>query len=187
MLNVTENKIPLNKVHSRRFGAFGYITNPRSAEKLTYWLLGMLIFSLLFMFVPWTQNIRAKGRTTTLTPDDRPQELHSRIDGRIEKWYVREGDTVRTGDTIVFISEIKDQYWDPKLLDRTKEQLIAKESMREAYQQKIFNLEKQIQAERKNMELKLKQAENKVRMVKQKIAIDSAEVEAAKVALKIAE
>jgi len=187
MLNLTKNRIPLNKLHSRRFGAFGHITNPGAAEKLTYWLSGMLIFSLLFMFVPWTQNIRAKGRITTLTPDDRPQELHSRIDGRIEKWYVREGDTVRTGDTIVFISEIKDQYWDPKLLDRTKEQLIAKESMREAYQQKIFNLEKQIQAERKNMELKLKQAENKVRMVKQKIAIDSAEVEAAKVALKIAE
>lgn len=187
MLNVTKNKIPLGKVQSRRFGAFGHITNPGAAEKLTYWLLGMLVFLLLFMFVPWTQNIRAKGKTTTLTPEDRPQELQSRIDGRIEKWYVREGDTVKAGDTIVFISEIKDQYWDPQLLDRTKEQLVAKESMGEAYQKKILSLEKQIQAERKNLDLKLSQAQNKVRIARQKIAIDSAEVEAAKVAYKIAE
>lgn len=187
MLNLSPNSIPLKKLHTRRFSAFGHITNPRPAEKLTYWLLGMLIFLVLFMFVPWTQNIRAKGKITTLTPVDRPQELHSRIDGSIEKWYVREGDTVHVGDTIVFISEIKDQYWDPQLLNRTKAQLLAKESLGKAYQQKIMSLEKQIQAERKNLGFKLKQAQNKVRIFKQKIAVDSAEVEAAKVALKIAE
>jgi adhesin transport system membrane fusion protein len=187
MLNITENKIPNHAKLTHRFGSFNHVTNPKSAEKLTYWLLGLFGFIFIMMFMPWTQNIRSSGKTTTLTPQDRPQEIQSMIDGRIEKWFVREGDSIKAGDTIVFITEIKDQYWDPNLLNRTKEQLVAKESTGMAYQNKIGSLEKQIKAEKLNLDLKLKQAKNKVKISRQKISIDSAEVEAAKVAYKIAD
>jgi hypothetical protein len=40
-----------------------------------------------------------KGAVTTLKPNQRPQSIQSVISGRIEKWYVKEGDFVK--DTIL--------------------------------------------------------------------------------------
>ena len=41
----------------------------------------LIIFILLFLvlFLPWTQNIQTLGKVSTLTPDERPQEIHSMI------------------------------------------------------------------------------------------------------------
>lgn len=186
MLDISQHKTPVD-IKQEDFGAFRKVTNPRTARLLSYWLLGILGILVILMFLPWTQNIRAKGKVTTLTPSDRPQTLQSRIDGRVEKWYIQEGDTVQEGDTIVFISEIKDQYFDPQLLLRTREQLEAKEGGAIAYQQKIQNLEGQIRAERSNLEYSLNKAKNKVEIARRKVRIDSAEVEMAKIGYDIAD
>ena len=77
------------------------------------------------MFLPWTQNITGQGLITTLTPDQRPQTLQSQIPGRIEQWYVREGDYVEKGDTILRISEVKSEYFDDRLIERTNDQISA--------------------------------------------------------------
>jgi hypothetical protein len=50
-----------------------------------------------------------KGAVTTLKPNQRPQSIQSVISGRIEKWYVKEGDFVKPS---FFISEIKEDYMD---------------------------------------------------------------------------
>jgi multidrug efflux pump subunit AcrA (membrane-fusion protein) len=78
------------------------------------------------MFLPWQQNINGKGDITALTPKDRPQNIQNIIAGRIEKWLVKEGDFVEKGDTILVISEIKDDYFDKNLSKRLQEQLAAK-------------------------------------------------------------
>lgn len=186
MLNISKDKISSGRLHEKKFGAFGQVTNTKTARHLTYWLIGILGIMFIMLFMPWTQNIRTHGYLTTLKPEDRPQEIHSIIDGRIEKWYIREGDTVKAGDTIALLSEIKDQYWGPKLLDRTNEQINAKEGMKSSYENKVEFLENQKNTEKKNLQLKLKQTKNKVVINRQKVTIDSAEVEASKVAYKIA-
>lgn len=186
MLDIYKHKkaIPID---DDRFGAWRHITDPKAARTLAYWLLGFLAFLIILMFLPWTQNIRSVGKLTTLTPEDRPMQLQTRIDGRIEKWYVREGDTVLTGDTIVFISEIKDAYFDPALLQRTREQIEAKESMGRSYQEKIKALEDQIQSERSNLQLRLKMARNRQQMAQRRVSIDSAEVQASLINFQISE
>ena len=78
------------------------------------------------MFLPWTQNIKTQGNVSTLYQEQRPQKLNSPIPGRIIKWYVKNGDVVKKGDTILQISEIKDDYLDPLLVERTQEQVQAK-------------------------------------------------------------
>ena len=98
----------------------------------------------MFSFLPWTQNIRGNGQVTALSPPQRPQELNSMIDGRIEEWYVQEGDKVDKGDTILFIREIKDEYFDPQLLERTQEQITAKRQSLGFYEEKIDALNNQI-------------------------------------------
>ncbi|MFN3640624.1 MAG: biotin/lipoyl-binding protein, partial [Flavobacterium sp.] len=106
MLNISKNSID-EKVDLEEFSTIQMVHKKSSYRKYNKILLGFFIFSLLFMLLPWTQNIQGIGFVTTLTPDQRPQTIHSMIAGRIEKWYVNEGQFVKKGDTILFISEIK--------------------------------------------------------------------------------
>ena len=57
--------------------------------------------------------------------EQRPQDINSPIPGKIVKWYVR-SDFVKKGDTILQISEVKEDYLDPNLVGRTQEQVEAK-------------------------------------------------------------
>lgn len=146
------------------------------------------LFTLIFlsMFLPWTQNVQGRGKVTTLTPDQRPQTVNTILGGKIEKWFVREGDYVEKGDTLVFISEIKDDYFDPLLLDRTESQIKAKESSVKSYMSKIIALDTQIDALTKTGRLKLDQAKNKLLQSRQKLVADSMNYEAAKINYDIA-
>ena len=63
------------------------------------------------------------------------------IPGRIIKWYVKRRCS-KKGDTILQISEIKDDYLDPLLVERTQEQVQAKRCQREYYNAKISTTEK---------------------------------------------
>lgn len=132
------------------------------------------------MFLPWTQNIQSRGNVTTLRPDQRPQTIHSVIAGRIERWFVKEGDFVYRGDTILYITEIKDDYFDPQLLNRTQDQVRVKELSVRSYQQKIEALDAQIIALRTTARLKIEQAGNKLQQAELKVLSDSIDLEAYK-------
>ncbi|MBP9602077.1 MAG: HlyD family efflux transporter periplasmic adaptor subunit [Lutibacter sp.] len=152
--------------------------------KKTIWVLS--IFLLLFLFLPWTQNVSGAGSVTTLKPNQRPQTVQSAIAGRIEKWYVNEGDYVKKGDTILFISEIKEDYLDPNLVENTGKQLNAKENAVISYADKVKALENQMGAIQNEKGLKLKQAQNKLKQSYLKVQSDSIDFEATKTQLKIA-
>jgi hypothetical protein len=44
------------------------------------------------LLIPWTQNITSSGSVLSLNPDSRPQSIETIIGGRVEKWFVQEGD-----------------------------------------------------------------------------------------------
>jgi multidrug resistance efflux pump len=144
------------------------------------------ILVLFIFFLPWTQNISGSGAVTTLKPDQRPQTIHSAIAGRIEKWYVKEGDYVKKGDTILFISEIKEEYFDPNLVNNTKSQVDAKKMAVESYGSKVTALSSQIASIENEKILKLEQARNKIRQSVLKVQSDSMDLEAVKTQIKIA-
>ena len=118
---------------------------------------------------------------TALRPDQRPQTIHSIIAGRIEKWYVAEGDYVAAGDTILRISEIKDEYFDSLLLPRTQQQVDVKTRAALSYGDKVGALENQIEALEQNNILKLQQAQNYLTIASLKVQSDSMELVQAKV------
>lgn len=180
MLNISEKSIQ-DKINADEIPALKKVEAKKSGRvflRLTLIFFGLLI---IIMFLPWTQNIRGTGNVTTLRPDERPQTIHSIIAGRIEKWYVREGDFVNKGDTIMYISEIKDEYFDPELLVRTEQQLKSKEMSVQSYMEKIKSLDNQIDALSKTSQLKLEQAKNKRRQAKLKVKSDSMDFQAAKI------
>ena len=112
MLNISSNSVN-DKVRPERYASFGQTDLAPANRMFRRWLIGTMIVIIICFFLPWTQNIQSKGTVTTLKPEHRPQTIHSTIPGRIERWYVREGEKVQKGDTIVFLSEIKDAYFDP--------------------------------------------------------------------------
>ena len=144
-------------------------------------------FSCVFicLFLPWTQNIQAKGYVTTLLPEQRPQAIQSVISGRLENWFVREGDFVKAGDTIVHLSEIKSEYFDPNLLTRTSEQVDAKSQSIASYDVKVKALENQYKALQESLVLKMEQMDNKILQGRNKIKIDSIDLVAFEMNLKI--
>ncbi|MBK9273170.1 MAG: HlyD family efflux transporter periplasmic adaptor subunit [Flavobacteriales bacterium] len=146
-----------------------------------------LILFITGLFLPWTQNIRARGVVTSLAPQQRPQTIPSIIAGRIEQWYVQEGQLVERGDTILRLSEVKPEYMDPKLLDRTQEQIMAKEATARSYAEKVNSLDAQIDALSGALTIKLEQARNKIKQAVLKVQSDSIRVVAARTEIKVAQ
>ncbi|AHJ98320.1 HlyD family secretion protein [Hymenobacter swuensis] len=170
-----------------RFRSFEHVQTPRAGRTVARWLGGLGILIILAGFLPWTQNIRSTGQLTTLRPQDRPQTVPSTIGGRIDKWLVREGQRVKRGDTLVLITEIKEKYFDPELLVRTREQLAAKISSLEENKGKTVALGDQQVALRSGLAVSLDKARNKVSQTRLKVNSDEAELRAANNDFSIAE
>jgi multidrug efflux pump subunit AcrA (membrane-fusion protein) len=102
------------------------------------------------------------------------------IGGKIEKWFVKEGQLVHKGDTILQLSEIRSEYFNPNLVDNAKQQLDAKGSSVKSYVQKLEAIDDQINAMIANRKLKMEQAENKLIQSRLKFRNDSIELKAVK-------
>ncbi|MCZ8205956.1 biotin/lipoyl-binding protein [Gemmatimonas sp.] len=133
-----------------------------SGRVVSRWLIGILLVLVAIMFLPWQQNVQGNGNVTALSPADRPQQLQSRIDGRIEAWFVSEGQFVKKGDSIVRISEIKEEYLNPSVLPLTQQQQTAKESAISEKLNKAAALAQQIVQLEQQRDFKLQQTANKV-------------------------
>ena len=94
---------------------------------------------------------------TTLRPEQQPHSINSLISGRVEKWYVIEGQHVKEGDTLAKISEVKTDYFNPDLLQNITNQLDAKKEALSAYKDKMAALDNNIAATTSEYNLNLAQ------------------------------
>ena len=157
------------------------------SKAIKYSLSAFFITGFVVLFMPWTQSVESKGKVTTLNPEGRPQTITSRIAGRVENWFINEGDFVKKNDTIAFISEIKDEYMDPMLIARSEQQIKAKEITLESYEKKVNSVNSQIDALNKNLLLKMEQTRNKLLQAKIKVRTDSIEAQTSNNNYKVAE
>ena len=169
----------------KKYSAYNsiYSVDIESRIKNIFW--GLFFVLIFILFVPWTQNINTSGIVTTQFQEQRPQQINSIIPGKIIKWWVKEGDFVQKGDTIVELADTKDDYLDPRLIERTNDQLIAKKQKVEFYDNKITNIKGQIIAIEEGFKLKEAAIRNKIQQLERKILIDSAELAAANVDLQV--
>lgn len=184
MLNISKNKSRLQNLE--KFSTVKNLANRPHYKILNKIIAAISMLVLIAVFLPWTQNISGAGFVTTLKPGQRPQSIQSVISGRLEKWYVQEGDFVNKGDTILFISEVKEDYMDPNLVENTKKQVDAKKQSYQSYGSKVVTLSVQIQAIKNEKKLKKEQADNKIKQSIFKIKSDSMDLVAIKTQLKIA-
>jgi len=167
--------------------SFDKIYRIHKKSRVKRWFFFILLAGIITLFLPWTQNIKIKGNVSSLYQEQRPQQLNSPIPGRIIKWNVKNGDYVKKGDTLLQLSEIKDDYLDPLLVQRTEEQVEAKKGVRDYYEAKVGTTKNQLQALNAARELKLNQLKIKISQLNNKLTGEEAELEAAKNELKLSE
>ncbi len=175
MLNLSHQRVNVPAVENE-VNSLNTLHSPKTAKIVYRWILGIVVVVVLAMFLPWQQNINGKGYVTALTPQDRPQNIQNAVAGQIREWLVREGDFVKKGDTLLIISEIKDDYFDPQILIRTQEQIQAKQDAINAYQAKIKASDNQITALRQGLQLSLEKTRNKLLQARLKVRSDSADL-----------
>jgi len=185
MLNISNNSVK-DRIDPYSFESYKQTIPNNESRKRVRILLYSLLVAFVMLFLPWTQNFRSRGMVTALKPEHRPQTVHSIIPGRIERWYVQEGDYVNKGDTILFISEVKDEYMDPELLMRTQRQVEAKAMAVLSYEEKVKAQANQISALAENNKLRKEQAENRLIQAQLSVESDSIVLEAEKLNLSVA-
>lgn len=148
-------------------------------SRVKRWFLFILLGGIITLFLPWTQNIKVVGNVSTLYQEQRPQQLNSPIPGRIIKWYIKNGDYVKKGDTLLQLSEVKDDYLDPLLVKRTEQQVDAKRGLQKYYEAKVGSTNDQIQALNSARDLKLSQLKVKISQLNNKLIGEEAELTAA--------
>lgn len=156
-------------------------------SRVKRWFFFVLGACVIVLFLPWTQNIKVRGNVSTLYQDQRPQQLNSPIPGRIVKWHVKNGDNVKKGDTLLQLAEVKDEYLDPRLVERTQQQVEAKIGVRDYYNAKVGATRNQLNALNASRELKLSQLKIKVSQLNNKLVGEEAELAAANNEQKLSE
>lgn len=107
-----------------RFHTLASMRTPRPLRAFALMVVIGLIASAVFMVnVPWVQTAYGAGQVIALNPQDRLQNVTALVSGRIERWYVQDGQAVNEGDPIALIADN-----DPMLLERLR----AERSLAEA-------------------------------------------------------
>ena len=159
--------------------SFSNIYQFYKSSRIKKWLWGLLLLLVAILFLPWTQNIRARGTVTTLRQEQRPQEVNTLIAGSIARWYIKEGDFVQAGDTLLQLGEVKVEYFDPQLVQRTQEQIDAKQQSMQGYRNKASATSVQSEALEQARNLKLQSLDNKITQQELKIRTEEADLVAA--------
>lgn len=186
MLNISETKVS-ERILRENHSVFKIFNKKHKRSLFVRMLFYTFLIFLVVCFFPWTQNVQSKGYVTTLYPDQRPQTINSIIAGKLEKWFVKEGDFVKKGDTILYITEVKADYFDPQLIDRTSDQISNKEKSIQSYSSKLNAMDMQLSAFKKLRDLKLEQSKNKLKQARLKVKADSVDFVAYEIQFKIAE
>ena len=106
--------MPALKSDMAHFTTLASIKTPRVMRVVFIMLLAAIVITVAFLiYVPWVQTTSGRGVVTTLSPNERKQDINALVPGRIEEWYVRDGSSVKKGDPIVRIADI-----DPQLIER---------------------------------------------------------------------
>ncbi|KKW89501.1 efflux RND transporter periplasmic adaptor subunit [Sphingobium chungbukense] len=95
------------------FRSLASLRPPRAAMVVAWLILLGLCLAVAILFVPWRQTAQGEGQVIALDPDDRARQISSLVDGRVDRFFVEDGQLVKAGDPIVQVVDI-----DPNFLER---------------------------------------------------------------------
>lgn len=89
--------------------------NPPRVLRATGWMVGLGILAVVLFaaLTPWVQTAPGSGTVIALDPRDRQTNITAMVPGRLDQWFVTDGDLVAAGDPIARVVDM-----DPQLLER---------------------------------------------------------------------
>lgn len=171
----------------KRYIASVELSSNKTAKRAAKVIIAFFVLFFVLLFFPWTQNIQVEGNVITLRPEQKPQPVNTIISGKIARWYIREGQQIEKGDTILYLEEVSDKYLDTLMVVRLQAQVEAKKQAVEFYKSKVASQTDQLNALLSIQKLKFSQAKNKLEQGRLKVITDSMNLVAATTDLKIAQ
>ena len=128
---------------NRKFPTRNLYYPPKWSKTLSRLIIvTMVSIFVILVFTPWFQTSKGYGKIIALNPNDRIQDINSTVPGRINRWFVSDGSTVKEGDPIV---EIVDN--DPNFIQRLRLERDAKytkyEASKAASETALINFDRQ--------------------------------------------
>ena len=156
--------------------AMDLVRPSRASRVLARLIVGTLVLVIVVLyFTPWQQSAMGAGKVVAYAPEERRQNMEAPTEGRIMRWYVREGSIVKKGDPVVDLSDN-----DPDILARLRSERDAVTARREAALARASSLEARIDSVDDSRQSGIEAAESRIMMATQR-------VEAAAQALSLAE
>jgi multidrug efflux pump subunit AcrA (membrane-fusion protein) len=122
-------------------------------------------------FVPWQQNVVGSGKMIAWAPMERQQTIDAPVDGRLVRWFVVEGSSVRKGNSVAEMADL-----DPTLPVRLEiERSAALERIRAVSErethlaQRVEHLEASVKNETAAADFRIQQARDRVRAAEQNL------------------
>lgn len=167
------------------FHALNSIKIPRPLRVLKKIIIGgLLLLVLILSLTPWRQTSKGFGTVIALDPNNRAQNIHATVNGRVNQWFVKDGSRVKAGDKIV---EIIDN--DPQILDRLRAEKSAKERkftvVKMASETSKINFERQSELFEKGLSSRKNLEDAKIEYKKLLSATESASAEVAESSIKL--
>jgi len=162
-------------------GAFGrraaalLVRSPRAPRVLARVLAAVVTVVLgSLVLVPWQQSVTGEGRVVAFAPVERRQDIDAPIEGRVTRWYVREGSTVKQGDLLL---ELTDN--DPSIILRLKEEREAVVARKDAAVSRATSIASRQKALESSRVAAIRAAESRVAMAKERTRAAQQALEAA--------
>jgi len=108
-----ENLLPASPKHDAapKLRSLELMKTPHAMRPLAIALLLLLLIIIIcLIFVPWQQSVTGYGRVIIFSPMDRPQTIEAQIPGRLVRWNLVEGQTVKMGEIIAEIEDIDSKF-----------------------------------------------------------------------------
>ena len=103
--------MPYRLEHIVHFPTLAAMRPPR-VTVVAAWLIaiGIVLSAAIMAFVPWVQTANGDGQVVALDPDDRAQDVSALVGGRIENWFVHDGEQVAAGQPIARVVDLDPGY-----------------------------------------------------------------------------
>lgn len=145
------------------------VRTSRSMRVFAFLLLFLLVSLIIVLVgIPWVQTVNGDGQVTALIPNQRPQTVQVQIKGRLEKWYVTEGQFVQAGDTIAILEDIDSKFLDFNLIENQSKQLEALKERKNQIEMQVQVFRQQVEAERNAREAGVMASKQKLQQSIQK-------------------
>jgi len=106
--------MPQRPEHIVHFTTLASLKQPRVGVVVAWLIAVGIAAGLVVLFlVPWLQTAQGQGQVVALDPEDRAQEVTALVPGRVERWFVQDGQHVDRGQPIARVVDL-----DPNLLSR---------------------------------------------------------------------